>query len=723
MIKQTNVDANNLVDDVVKSDSNVCSSIHKATEDYENHNLKNLFFRHPDYVLESYAYIVQDRNFNVVFASDAFLKMTGYTSTSDLPEPTDFYVGFSEGQKQQNREYITNQTIGVSFPLEDRLAKRKDGSTLHIRCASSWVETICRNSSWVETNSYKKLLWTSVEDISDLVEAKEFSAAVLSQTSAIILTVNLLGVIQTCSDSWSNVTGFTRENTKGKVLSDYFEHVSFKEITKEFGKLSFHRDGITKEASLVTYFGEQINVILVFRSFIYGTQKKHIIVTITDVSKQANLEKKLKELLDKDDLTALYSRRYLQEKFAKVSREADYCLSVIDLDYFKSINDSYGHIAGDSLLVAVAETLQTNWASDAHCFRLGGEEFALIREWRSWEDTEEFSQNVLESINKTHIFHDGHEIQCSASIGTVLFEKNSELKESLKFADKMMREAKANGRNRVVIGNFETVQRLNIDGKFITIEEIQEAMEDRQLEYFVQPVVDAMNNLVVGFEALMRWTKPSQEVIEPRKFLDILYQAVRQPKYMEIKGKMRNELSLKLKEYPDQFISYNLKLEQIGSKNAASLIHSQLKNSLNQKNRKIVLELSEKALNDRVNENSVINELLALKEYGYRIALDDFGVEASNFQRLRDYPIDIVKIDRSFVKNLGIEKKASNPIETFKKLFDDLGLEIIVEGVETELQKETLLNLGLYTHQGFLYSRPVNTKFLPNLMHRFNRNK
>jgi len=268
------------------------------------------------------------------------------------------------------------------------------------------------------------------------------------------------------------------------------------------------------------------------------------------------------------------------------------------------------------------------------------------------------------------------------------------------------------GRNCYVIGDPITIQKLKNDGKFTSIHEVQSALEDQEIEYFVQPIVDAVSGHIVGFEALARWIKSNGEIYEPKKFIDILYQTVRQPKYFKFKTMMRSKLLDALENFPNQYVSFNMKIELLSHENAAEEINESILGSSALKNREIILELSEKAITERTNSNLIIKQLEKLKALGYKIALDDFGIESSNIHRLQDYPIDIVKIDRRFIRKVGIDGRADLLLSGLIKLVKSLNLKVIVEGVETEAQRQILLSMGTPFHQGFLYCKPVAVETL-----------
>ena len=162
-----------------------------------------------------------------------------------------------------------------------------------------------------------------------------------------------------------------------------------------------------------------------------------------------------------------------------------------------------------------------------------------------------------------------------------------------------------------------------------------------------------------------------------------------------------------LKDYPEQYVSFNFTLEQIGYLGGARALHREIQSILDHPNRQIVIELSEMALHARVNEKVLIEELSQLRTYGYKIALDDFGVESSNIQRLQDYPIDIVKIDRSLIREVAIPGPTRKMVGSLAALLKSLELAVTVEGIETQEQADILNDFGLVIHQGYLYGKPV----------------
>ena len=416
---------------------------------------------------------------------------------------------------------------------------------------------------------------------------------------------------------------------------------------------------------------------------------------------------KLRHLVELDELTGIYSRRGMKHHFGSDERSEDFGLYLIDLDHFKLVNDAYGHDAGDMLLKATANVLESQTRSEGSCFRLGGEEFALLRPWRGWKDAYDFSENLRELIGATSIESGGRSVQRTASIGVSYLSQNGSMSEALKLADIVLREAKERGRNSCVLADEETLADFEARGVFIQASEVQLALERGEMEYFVQPIVGGADNSTIGFEALIRWFLPSGELVGPMKFVDVLYQVIRQPRYAQLQLDLRRQVLEQLKDYPEQYVSFNFTLEQIGYLGGAKDLHREIQSILDHPNRQIVIELSEKALHARVNEDVLIDELSQLRAFGYKIALDDFGVESSNIQRLQKYPIDIVKIDRSLISEVTTSETTRRMVGSLAALLKSLELSVTVEGTETPEQAKIINDFGLTTHQGYYYSKPV----------------
>ena len=646
-------------------------------------------------------YIIQDENFNVLDVSRGFLNLTGHNSFSEVNDPQNFFVNLNDNDLKISRGEVSRMADDEFVESEVKLAFKKDGTNLYV------VDKI----RWIKGTDGIRYLWTEILDVTELIVSKKINEALLSQGNLIILNINIDGIIVSCSNAWERFSGYKSDETIGRNITEFIYTSDYNFFKHHDFVLWLRKNTYTKQL-LRNKKGFSTNVMISVEQIAENFSQNNLMLTIMDIKKQTIIEKQLQSRLDRDELTNLFTRNYLNTHFGNSKRTNDYIIYIIDIDYFKNINDVYGHIAGDNLLVEISKTINNYSDENTTCFRLGGEEFAIISKWEEWQKVRRVSENLKMDIAKTFIHQDGHKVYCTASIGAGLFKKTQPLRTGLQFTDLLMREAKSMGRNCYVIGDPITIQKLKNDGKFTSMSEIQNALEDQEIEYFVQPIVNAVSGHIVGFEALARWIKSNGEIYEPKKFIDILYQTVRQPKYFKLKARMRFELLKALEKFPDQYLSFNMKIELLSHENAAKEVHESILGSAFIQNREIILELSERAITERTNSDLVIKQLEKLKLIGYKIALDDFGIESSNIQRLQDYPIDIVKVDRRFIKKIGTDDTANLLLSALIKLVTTLNLKIIIEGVETEAQRQKLLSMGTPFHQGFLYCKPVAVETL-----------
>jgi diguanylate cyclase (GGDEF)-like protein/PAS domain S-box-containing protein len=567
---------------------------------------------------------------------------------------------------------------------------------------------LCATTRSVTDASFSFSFVTTLEDKTELIKEQVFSANLIDKSTAIILTEDKDLRVMSCSEAWSTVTGYTREETVGRDFIDFItpqyrikaQAVRESLLNGSFGESTYDTDILSKAGDIVSL---QLNVRM-DRSSVNAM----VILTGNDITAAKKAGEELQRLVEIDELTGLYSRRGLNRVFEFDQRSEDLGMYLIDLDHFKSVNDGYGHDAGDKLLKAIAGVLQGQTGADGPCFRLGGEEFAVLRSWLGWKDAHDFAETLRESIGAASINSDGRIVQRTASISVSYLPMSGSLSEALKLGDMVLRDAKALGRDRSVLADETLLESLRSRGMFIQASEVQLGLERGEFKYLVQPIVDGPEKSTVGFEALVRWFLPSGGSLEPKKFVDLLYEVIRQPRYAQLKLDLRRQVLEQLKEYPEKYVSFNFTLEEIGYVGGAQALYRDLQSILDHPERKIVIELSESALNARVNEDVLIEELSRLRAYGYKIALDDFGVERSNIQRLQHYPIDIVKLDRSLIMDLETSEKARKMVGSLAVLLKSLELDVTVEGIETEEQAQILNDFGLTIHQGYLYRKPVH---------------
>lgn len=414
----------------------------------------------------------------------------------------------------------------------------------------------------------------------------------------------------------------------------------------------------------------------------------------------------LSRLLDIDPLTRCSSRRYFvaeATKWLDAPDSAGLTLMIMDIDHFKSINDSYGHGAGDRYLAAVGKALSTHLDGRGMVARLGGDEFwiALPKAdaQAGWVLAEELRERVYDIPLQTP----GQLVTRSASLGVTSVPARTKLTEAMTEADTALYLAKAGGRNKALLVDATVRRQMQATKTRPTVEGIKQGLADEEFTYFVQPVFEIDSRRPVGVEALIRWVRPDGSVLLPADFMSVItanyHLSVKPPLALA------NEIAAAFSDAPHpMFCAFNIStsfLQRAIGKDTRWL--DELLMGLPPQ--QMVFEIVESAvIEDAASARSLLS---AMREAGVRIALDDFGTGRSNLMRLRDLPVDIVKVDRSFVASITTSAKNTAILRALVAMSGDLGYEIIAEGVETDEQLNRLWDIGITQAQGYLLGAPA----------------
>jgi diguanylate cyclase (GGDEF)-like protein/PAS domain S-box-containing protein len=433
-----------------------------------------------------------------------------------------------------------------------------------------------------------------------------------------------------------------------------------------------------------------------------------IVITTRDVSDRSELERQLRRQARLDPLTGLANRTVLSERLehALLLRRAGSTplgLLLVDLDGFKAVNDRAGHLAGDALLVEVGKRLTVAVRRGDTVARLGGDEFAVLLEDCDDGDLTAAGQvdaeRILASLRRPIVI-DGRELAVGASLGLVVARPDSTPEDMLREADCALYASKAAGRARVTVFGPDLHEKAMRDIELVA--DLPAAIADGQLELGYQPVVELRTGRVIGVEALARWNHPTRGYVGPVDFIPLAEQCG----LIEDLGRWalttalaQGERWLAAGRVLD--VAVNVSARQLGP-DFVALVESALAGSTMPPSR-LTLELTESVLVDDARTHDALHALRAL---GVRLAVDDFGTGYSSLSYLRKLPIDILKLDRSFVAELG-EAGADAVSKTVVKLALDLGLSVIAEGVETEEQRDLLAGMGCGLAQGWLFGRAV----------------
>ena len=444
-----------------------------------------------------------------------------------------------------------------------------------------------------------------------------------------------------------------------------------------------------------------------------------IVVNYRDVTERAALEDQLRHQAFHDTLTGLPNRALFTDRLehATARRARDrraIAVLFVDLDDFKSVNDTLGHPAGDLVLRDVANRLRTALRPEDTIARMGGDEFAILLEDAADRSTSEvIASRILEAVGVPFAVG-GHELRVHASVGIALAATEESADELLRNADLAMYLAKSEGKNRVVV--YEPGQGDVALARLQLKADLHHALERNELRLVYQPIVQLDSATVTGFEALMRWEHPQRGSISPVEFIPLAEESGL------IVGLGRWVLAVACREAQGWSaasagrpleLSVNVSARQLEGQGlvgdvAAALAESGLPAG------RLTLEITETVLMRDV--PSTISTLTQLKALGVRLAIDDFGTGYSSLSYLRQFPIDMLKIDRSFVAVLGGGTAESAVVSSVLSLAATLRLQTVAEGIETTAQLDELLVLGARLGQGFLFDRPVETADVPGVI-------
>ena len=441
----------------------------------------------------------------------------------------------------------------------------------------------------------------------------------------------------------------------------------------------------------------------------------HYVSTLTDISQRKAAEEQIQNLAFYDPLTQLPNRRLLldrlQQALASSARsDRTGALLFIDLDNFKLLNDTLGHDKGDLLLQQVARRLTQCVREGDSVARLGGDEFLLVLEELSGNATEAATQvkaigeKILDALNRPYNL-DGHDYHNTPSIGVTLFSDHlCSVDELMKHADLAMYEAKKAGRNTLRF--FDPRMQATITARAALEKDLREGLLQQQFLLYYQPQVNAAGH-ITGTEALLRWQHPQRGVVSPAVFIPL---AEETHLILPIGQWVMEMACLQLVEWaksPDTAhlsIAVNVSALQFRQADFADQVLAVLQRS-GANPLKLKIELTESLLLDNVED--IIAKMTVLKTRGIGFSLDDFGTGYSSLSYLKRLPLDQLKIDQTFVRDLLTDPNDAAIARTIVALAQSLGLSVIAEGVETTAQRDCLALQGCLAYQGYLFGRPL----------------
>lgn len=451
---------------------------------------------------------------------------------------------------------------------------------------------------------------------------------------------------------------------------------------------------------------------------------EYYLVILTDITEQKQAQESLIRLANYDVLTGLINRTLLIEKLKQsilYARRHSTSLSVIfiDLDRFKPINDTFGHQAGDKVIIEIGKRLKSKLRDNDIVSRLGGDEFVVVlEETKDMQSVNAVVSGLLELIEKP-IYLGSHSVSVSGSAGIAMYPDDAIDAESLlRNADVAMYSAKESGKN--AYQHFTSAMNEKVQQDMLLQNKLKVAVSRDEFENYYQPIIDTKTNKTAGFEMLMRWQNDNQ-FISPAVFI---------PKAEQIG--LIVEMTMKAIErglvdiaswYERGFTGYmaiNLSAKQFSTRPDFEKILTQLK-ELSLPSSCLRFEITEGLLVD--NNDNTVDYMEEMRALGFKISLDDFGTGYSCLRYLKDFPIDVLKIDKSFVDEIGVDKGSESIIESTLIMTKMLNMDTVAEGIETREQVDYFSKSNCQYLQGFYFSKPVSQQLCYDLLQKDWSNK
>jgi diguanylate cyclase (GGDEF)-like protein/PAS domain S-box-containing protein len=667
----------------------------------------------------------------VIFhVNDMLTILTGYTSNQLVGQNVTMLVPphLRDQEDAARREDGRDSSGRLMSTGQDLTVLCRDGSELPVDFSVSPVTFEGR--SWavasIRDNSATRALERARRDAeSRAVEIESLAATAMAQSEqrfrlafednmAPMVFTSEKGLLFAVNDAFCEIVGRTREELLGfdskvftfpddvGVTEEVYRRITSGEIDRiRYVKRFQHKDGrtVAAEVSMSPARDEKGETL-------------YFVSSVRDITEERALTAQLSHQALHDPLTGLANRALFDDRLAqahaRVARQGGLgAVLILDLDDFKTVNDTNGHLVGDQLLIAVSRRFEeVTRASDTLC-RFGGDEFLYLAEGlKSPEEAEIIATRLLTTLVEPFSFA-GATVDQHASIGVVVWDKTSKsTTEVVQSADVALYEAKREGKGHFAI--YSSGMHQQAVGRFTLVQELEQALAASELSMHYQPIVNLSTNDVVGFEALMRWQHPDQGLVSPNVFIPLaeesdlilelgffaLHEAVAQAStWMGAGG-----------ESGQPFVTVNLSAHQFHDLGLVPMIESALQSSgLAPEN--LVLEITESVTLHNVAETmSVMGRLIHL---GIGFALDDFGTGYSSLSYLALLRPRIIKIDQSFVSPASESIRNDTLLEAIVTLGNKLNMTMIAEGIETKAQLERLRFLGCELGQGFYFSPAV----------------
>lgn len=547
-------------------------------------------------------------------------------------------------------------------------------------------------------------------------ESLRLAATVFASVREGVVITDLEPRIVAVNQAYTRITGYSEAQVLGKnpkiVKSGIHDKAFYRELWSTLRATGHWSGEIWNRRKGGEIYPQWLTISAVCISSSSGESEPcNYVGVFTDVSQLKQSEAQLTQLAHYDPLTNLPNRLLVQSQLRHAvehAKRSGLLVSVlyIDLDRFKNVNDSLGHPVGDELLIKLAERMKKQVRKEDTLARLGGDEFLLVLEGiRDPSDPAFIAQNLINLLTSPFMLPSGHEIFIGASIGISLFPEDARnVTELIQHADMAMYQAKKDGRNtyryHTAALSIAANERLRVENR------LRHALAAEELVLHYQPLIDARTRCVVGVEALVRWQPLGEAIVSPGKFIPVAEETGLIVPLGEwvLRTACKQARAWIDAGLPRLVMAVNLSVRQFQSENLIGMVQRILEETQLPANC-LELELTESMFMEQVERS--IKTLNKLKALGVNLAIDDFGTGYSSLIYLKRFPIDKLKIDQSFVRDLADDPNDREIAATIIAMARGLKLNVLAEGIESEQQLDFLRQHDCDYYQGYLFHRPV----------------
>ncbi|WP_304544360.1 bacteriohemerythrin [Sulfurimonas microaerophilic] len=548
---------------------------------------------------------------------------------------------------------------------------------------------------------------------SDITE-RELSSIIYQNSSQAMFICDQNNKIISINPAFTEITQYKLEDVIGKdpniLASGELDEEFYQRMWSDLFKHdSWSGEVINRRKDGELYIQElNINVVKNPQGLI-----DHYVGLFSDISEKKKSEDLIVKQANFDPLTDLENRRMFEKRLLEAislsnRNKLPFAVLFIDLDHFKDINDTLGHVVGDSILIQVASRIKKEIRDTDVLSRFGGDEFTLLlSNIKNTTVIDRIAQNIIDSIKKPFEVQE-RTLHLSASIGITLYPDDGRDNLSLlRNADQAMYQAKHSGRSKF---NYFTSHMQELAQKRHTmLNDMHNAIKEKQFEVYYQPIVDTLSGKVVKAEALVRWNHPQNGLVSPGEFIPL---AEESGLIVEIGGWIYKTAVLQVarwRELYDPQFKVSINKSPIQFKTSQTLAEWMAHiDETGVDGTSVIIEVTESIL---MEEDELVKEkLLTFREKGIEVAIDDFGTGYSSLSYLKKFDIDYLKIDKSFVDNLVTSQQDKVLSEAMIAMAHKLDIQVIAEGVENAEQKEILTSMGCDFIQGYIYSKPLPAK-------------